>query len=133
MLSTLDVARSVGIELHQRGGKHWACCPFHNERTPSFAVYPDGRGWFCFSCHRGGDAAALYQQLYNVPIKDALRAVGKDETTLAPVRSGGMRDGTPPAGSCTRAMPRWRNIRTTTPRSGMPSTGANGRRGHWML
>lgn len=103
MLSTLDVARSAGLELHQRGGKHWACCPFHNERTPSFAVYPDGRGWYCFACHRGGDAAALYQQLYNVSIKDALRAVGKDETTLAPVRSAGE--------ELRRKVERWRDAR----------------------
>ena len=103
MLSTLDVARSAGLELHQRGGKHWACCPFHNERTPSFAIYPDGRGWYCFSCHRGGDAAALYQQLYGVPIGDALRAVGKDEATLAPVRSAGE--------ELRRKVERWRDAR----------------------
>ncbi len=103
MLSTLDVARSAGLELHQRGGKQWACCPFHNERTPSFAIYPDGRGWYCFSCHRGGDAAALYQQLYGVPIGDALRAVGKDEAMLAPVRSAGE--------ELRRKVERWRDAR----------------------
>ena len=103
MLSTLDVARSAGLELHQRGGKHWTRCPFHNERTPSFAVYPDGRGWYCFSCHRGGDAAALYQQLYNVSIRDALRAVGKDEATFAPVRSAGE--------ELRRKCERWRDAR----------------------
>ena len=103
MLSTLDVARSAGLELRQRGGKLWACCPFHNERTPSFAVYPDGRGWYCFACHRGGDAAALYQQLYGVPIGDALRAVGKDEATLAPVRSAGE--------ELRRKVERWRDAR----------------------
>lgn len=103
MLSTLDVARSAGLELRQRGGKHWACCPFHNERTPSFAVYPDGRGWYCFSCHRGGDAAALYQQLYGVSIRDALRVVGKDEATLAPVRSAGE--------ELRRKVERWRDAR----------------------
>lgn len=89
MLDTLQVAQSAGLELHPRGGKHWARCPFHAERTPSFAIYPDGRGWYCFACHRGGDAAALYQQLYNVSIKDALRAVGKDELAFVPVRSAG--------------------------------------------
>lgn len=103
MLTSIDVARSAGLELRQRGGKHWACCPFHADRTPSFAVYPDGRGWYCFSCHRGGDAAALYQQLYGVPIKDALRAVGKDEATLAPVRSAGE--------ELRRKVERWRDAR----------------------
>lgn len=103
MLSTLDVARSAGLELRQRGGKLWACCPFHNERTPSFAIYPDGRGWYCFSCHRGGDAAALYQQLYKVSIREALRAVGKDEAAFAPVRSAGE--------ELRRKVERWRDAR----------------------
>lgn len=103
MLTTLDVAQSAGLELHPRGGKHWARCPFHADRTPSFAIYPGERGWYCFSCHRGGDAAALYQQLYNVSIKDALRAVGKDETTLAPVRSAGE--------ELRRKVERWRDAR----------------------
>lgn len=103
MLDALDVARSAGLELHPRGGKHWTRCPFHADRTPSFAIYPGGRGWYCFSCHRGGDAAALYQQLYNVPIGDALRAVGKDETTLAPVRSAGE--------ELRRKVERWRDAR----------------------
>ena len=103
MLDALEVARFAGLELHPRGGKHWARCPFHAERTPSFAIYPDGRGWYCFSCHRGGDAAALYQQFYNVSIKDALRAVGKDELTFAPVRSAGE--------ELRRKCENWRNAR----------------------
>ena len=103
MLDTLQVARSAGLDLRQRGGKLWARCPFHNEKTPSFAIYPDGRGWYCFSCHRGGDAAALYQQLYGVPIGDALRAVGKDEATFAPVRSAGE--------ELRRKCERWRDAR----------------------
>lgn len=103
MLDALEVARSAGLELHPRGGKHWARCPFHDDRTPSFAIYPDGRGWYCFSCHRGGDAAALYQQLYNVPIRDALRAVGKDRLTAAPARSAGE--------ELRRKVERWRDAR----------------------
>ena len=45
--------------------------------------------------------------------------------------AGGMRDGMQPAGSCTRATPCWRNIRTTTTRCGTPSSGANGLLGCW--
>lgn len=103
MLDCLQIAQSAGLELRRRGGKYWACCPFHAERTPSFAIYPEERGWYCFSCHRGGDAAALYQQLYNVPIREALRAVGKDEATLAPVRSAGE--------ELRRKVERWRDAR----------------------
>ena len=58
-LATVDLATFVqrdGIAL-QRTGRVWqGCCPFHDETTPSFTVYPDGGGWYCFGCDRGGSA-----------------------------------------------------------------------------
>ena len=51
----MDVALREGIRLRQKGSRAWACCPLHGEKTPSLCFYPDGR-WYCFGCHRGGDA-----------------------------------------------------------------------------
>ena len=130
MLDALDVAQSAGLDLRRRGGKYWARCPFHSERTPSFAIYPDGRGWYCFSCHRGGDAAALYQQLYNVSIKDALRAVGKDELAFAPVRSAG-EELRRKVERWPSRKPCWRRTRPTTRRFGIRLKHENKRRACW--
>lgn len=43
-------------ELKQRGRDFWGCCPFHEEKTPSFKVDPKKQTWHCFGCGEGGDA-----------------------------------------------------------------------------
>ena len=45
------------VHLEKRGDEYWGCCPFHNERTPSFAIKVK-RGeqvFFCQGCSKGGD------------------------------------------------------------------------------
>lgn len=86
-VSAADVARQEGIPLKRRGAREWACCPLHGEKTPSLCFYPDGR-WYCFGCHEGGDASALYAALHHVTAVEAARALtGKDglPRTAAPV------------------------------------------------
>ncbi len=48
----------------KRSGKSWkGRCPFHADRTPSFVVWPESRGWRCFgACAEGGDVITLYQK-----------------------------------------------------------------------
>ena len=40
--------------LTKKGNSYWACCPFHNEKTPSFHVVPDKRLFCCFGCGKKG-------------------------------------------------------------------------------
>lgn len=42
-------------------------CPLHSERTASFHVFPDARGWHCFGCGRGGDIFTLASELTETP------------------------------------------------------------------
>ena len=42
--------------LEKRGSDWWGCCPFHNEKTPSFCVTPEKHMYYCFGCHEGGSA-----------------------------------------------------------------------------
>jgi DNA primase len=44
------------VELVRRGGRWWARCPFHEERSPSFTILPDHRRYHCFGCGAQGDA-----------------------------------------------------------------------------
>ena len=76
-MTALEVAQSYGLPLKQRGGRHWACCPLHGEKTASLCFFPDGR-WYCFGCHQHGDAADLYAALYGVPLAEALRLAKGD-------------------------------------------------------
>ncbi len=50
------------VELKRNGELLVGLCPLpdHDERTPSFTVYPDGH-WWCFGCHRGSDVLDLHQ------------------------------------------------------------------------
>lgn len=75
-ISARDAAERAGLPLQLRGGKAWACCPLHGERTPSLRLYEEAeRGWYCYGCHRGGDATALYAALYGLHPLDAAKAL----------------------------------------------------------
>ena len=54
------VAESFGIDVNSRNK---ACCPFHDERTPSFTLTPDKGLYKCFGCGAGGDVIKLYREL----------------------------------------------------------------------
>ena len=53
----IDIAELAGryTELKPRGRDLWGCCPFHEEKTPSFKVDPEKGTWHCFGCGEGGD------------------------------------------------------------------------------
>src|SRR5829696_6755504 len=62
-VSVLDLAeRLVGPDqLRRVGDRYVASCPLpdHDDKTPSFTVYPASEGWWCFGCNRGGDVVRL--------------------------------------------------------------------------
>jgi CHC2-type zinc finger protein len=61
----------------RRAGKQWAAlCPLpdHEERTPSFTVYPETNSWFCYGCLRGGDGITLAQRAWDIDRADVAAA-----------------------------------------------------------
>jgi hypothetical protein len=64
-VSCVELAdRLAGPGRLRKVGDHWtARCvlPDHEDRTPSFVVYPETDSWFCFGCLRGGDVIELYR------------------------------------------------------------------------
>ena len=46
------------VPLERKGGNYWACCPFHQEKTPSFSVSPSKGIFKCFGCGKAGDDVA---------------------------------------------------------------------------
>ena len=68
-----DLVRFYGLEV-DRGG--FACCPFHNERHPSFKVYEDH--YHCFGCGEHGDHVDFVQKLYGLSNIEAAKQINKD-------------------------------------------------------
>lgn len=65
------------VKLRRRGGGFVGCCPFHNEKTPSFSVSP-AKGFFhCFGCGKSGSAVTFVMEMERVGYPDALRLLGK--------------------------------------------------------
>ncbi len=78
------------IALKKRGVNYVACCPFHNEKTPSFTVSP-AKGLFkCFGCSEGGNAVNFVMKHERLSYADALRYLAKkynievEEVKLSP-------------------------------------------------
>lgn len=93
-VSMQQVAVFYGIQVDRRG---LCLCPFHQDKHPSLKIYPNGKGFYCFTCGTGGDQikfAALYRGIRNeeaakelavafhVPLQDPLTYREKREAEL---------------------------------------------------
>lgn len=67
-----------GVELKKSGRSYKGRCPFHQEKTPSFYVFPDGKRFKCFGCQAGGDAISFVQRLLGKPFVDTVRDLAKE-------------------------------------------------------
>ena len=54
------------------------CCPFHNEKTPSFKIYPGTDGFYCFGCGEGGDVVTFVEKLLGLKPIPAARRLDAD-------------------------------------------------------
>lgn len=59
------------IPLEQKGNRYWACCPFHHEKTPSFSVTPDKGLFYCYGCHKGGNAITFVSEIERINFREA--------------------------------------------------------------
>lgn len=64
---------STYVTLKKRGSTSVGLCPFHNEKTPSFTVYPDTQSFYCFGCGAGGDAIGFIRKIENLDYIDAVK------------------------------------------------------------
>ena len=79
ILDAAQITDVVGdfVTLKKRGANHMACCPFHNEKTPSFVVSPSKGIYKCFGCGTSGTAVGFIMEHENLSYVEALKYLAK--------------------------------------------------------
>ena len=79
LLDRIDLAELIGsrITLKKAGANYKACCPFHDEKTPSFNVRPDKGFYHCFGCGAHGDAISFVREFDGLGFTEAVEELAK--------------------------------------------------------
>jgi DNA primase len=75
----IDIVEVISeyVTLEQRKNGYLGCCPFHNDKTPSFKVDSNRGSWYCFGCQQGGDVITFIMQAEDLNFPDAVRFLAK--------------------------------------------------------
>lgn len=87
---SVDIVSLIGdyTTLARRGSQYWGCCPFHNEKTPSFTVDPVKKFYHCFGCGVGGDAIKFVMEMESLSYPDAISELAKKNNIEVTYESG---------------------------------------------
>ncbi|ATX76025.1 MULTISPECIES: DNA primase [Reinekea] len=79
LLDRTDILEVIGnrIELKKKGKDHWACCPFHGEKSPSFSVNPSKQFYYCFGCGESGTALKFLQEYDKMNFVEAIEELAR--------------------------------------------------------
>lgn len=86
--ASADIVKVISgyVSLKRKGNRFWGCCPFHNEKTPSFSVQPTDGFFYCFGCHAGGDVFKFLSMHENITYYEAVERVAEDLNIPLPKR-----------------------------------------------
>ncbi len=80
LLHRVDIVDVIDkrLTLKKTGRNYSACCPFHNEKTPSFSVQPERQFYYCFGCGNGGNAIGFVMEYDQVSFPEAVESLAGD-------------------------------------------------------
>ncbi len=90
LLNRTDLVEVVGerIQLKKSGRNYSACCPFHQEKTPSFSVSPDKQFYYCFGCGAGGNAIGFVMDHDHLGFPEAVETLARRAGVEVPREDG---------------------------------------------
>lgn len=95
LIESTDIVKLISryVTLKRAGSSYKACCPFHNERTPSFSVDPNKQLYHCFGCGKGGNAITFLRDIENIDTIDAIKMLADEAHMELPAFTGGSKHG----------------------------------------
>ncbi|HHH89105.1 MAG TPA: DNA primase, partial [Aliiroseovarius sp.] len=96
LLNRTDIVELIDsrVPLKKAGREYTACCPFHNEKTPSFTVSPDKQFYHCFGCGAHGTAVGFLMEYEHLDFPEAIEELARQAGLEVP-REGGDADSRP--------------------------------------
>lgn len=90
VLDKTDIVNLISryVRTERKGNTYWACCPFHNESQPSFAINAQKQFFHCFGCKESGNAITFLMKLENIEFMDALKMLAEQAGMEMPKFSG---------------------------------------------
>ena len=131
LISRADIVEIIGarVQLKKSGREYKACCPFHNEKTPSFWVSPDKQFYHCFGCGKHGTALGFLMDHDHMAFPEAVEELATRLGLEVPREGGGPEAGARRADRSGEARRRSPRSRWREPRRGCGERGAQRGRG----
>lgn len=84
----VDIVDLIGesVQLTRKGNRYWGLCPFHGEKTPSFCVSRDRQTYYCFGCHKGGNAYSFLMETQGLRFPEAVQLLAEKAGVKLPER-----------------------------------------------
>lgn len=94
LLARVDLVEFIHrrLPLKKAGKNYQACCPFHDEKTPSFSVNPQKQFYYCFGCGAGGNAIGFAMDYGNISFPEAVEQIAAEFGMEVPKEAGSSRD-----------------------------------------
>jgi DNA primase len=91
LISRTDIVEVINsrVPLKRKGKEYTACCPFHNEKTPSFTVSESKQFYYCFGCHAKGNAIGFLMDYEHMSYVDAIESLAADQHLDVPHEDNG--------------------------------------------
>ncbi len=91
LISRSDIVEVINarVPLKRKGKEYTACCPFHNEKTPSFTVSESKQFYYCFGCHAKGNAIGFLMDYEHLSYVDAIESLAADQHLDVPHEDNG--------------------------------------------